>query len=86
MLRKFSAAQEKVRGRARARHPLQYEVALLLNAKRAGRGEVCLLRNRAGDRTSLEREEKLDSFGVAACFKNRRLRSDTVHGRDRASY
>lgn len=37
-------------------------------------------------RSNLEREEGLESFNVAASFKNRQSRCDIVLGRDQASY
>lgn len=67
---KFYAAWQKAQERAKSRHAHQNKVVFPLAARHVGRGETCVSNNKFHIRSSLECEEKLDSFDVVASFKN----------------
>lgn len=70
-------------GHAKARYGRRNKAVIPLAGKL---GDARVSKNKYRGRRNLENEEKLDSFDVAASFKNRRSRDVTDLERDRASY
>lgn len=73
--------RQKVRGCKKPRHARE-TIVLHLIANNVVRGEASVPKKKHREKSIFDRKRKLESFNVAAIFKNGSSRSDTVPERD----
>lgn len=69
LFHKSCRARQEVHGRAKARHPGQNRVVLLLVTKHVGKAETCVSKDSSCERTNLEHVEEYGRFDVSAWLK-----------------